>query len=69
MKPASEGSNHNTTAGPAMVFSHPAAGEDAARASHRSGADDAARNVTFSTQATGNASSAVERGSAPAEPA
>lgn len=36
---------------PIMVFSHPTAGEDAARATDRGRAGAVTRNVTFSTQA------------------
>jgi hypothetical protein len=37
---------------PTMVFSHPAAGEDAARAKDRRDEGGAARDVAFSTPAT-----------------
>jgi hypothetical protein len=37
---------------PIMVFSHPTAGEDAARLTDRSRPGAVTRNVTFSTQAT-----------------
>jgi hypothetical protein len=48
MNPTPNGSDHPAVAS-TMVFSHPAAGEAAARATDRAGADDAARDVVFST--------------------